>query len=137
MTASSGREGAAPSGRITVSLERRVAGFLALVPPLVAIVLALATGRILLSMGVALFLAALVLGALGEEAARDLLVTMVRERDDTTPAGVFVQPRYVSALICLGEMGGESVAELLAEVWVGAKFVNGIRIKNDPGEAAA
>ena len=28
-------------------------------------------------------------------------------------------------------------AELLAEVWAGAKFVNGIRIKNDPGEAAA
>ena len=28
-------------------------------------------------------------------------------------------------------------AELLAEVWAGTKFVNAIRIKNDPGETAA
>ncbi|MCD6361323.1 MAG: FAD-dependent oxidoreductase [Armatimonadetes bacterium] len=86
--------------------------------------------------------AALVLGALGEEAARDLLVTMVRERDDTTPAGVFVQPRYVSALICLGEMGGESVAELLAEVLedesqFGGRWLHVLRALAELGDASA
>ncbi len=60
--------------------------------------------------------AALVLGAHGQESAREKLLAMVRDRDATVPQGPFVQPRYVSALICLGEMGGPGVAELIASV---------------------
>ncbi len=60
--------------------------------------------------------AALVLGAHGTECAREMLMTMLGERDETAPPGVFVQTRYVSALICLCEMGGEGVAELAASV---------------------
>ncbi len=46
--------------------------------------------------------AALVLGAQGVEAARPMLVAMLRERDETVPCiHPFVQPRWVSALACL------------------------------------
>lgn len=46
--------------------------------------------------------AALVLGAQDVEHARPLLLTMLRERDETLPnAGPFVQPRCVSSLACL------------------------------------
>jgi hypothetical protein len=60
--------------------------------------------------------AALVLGANGQECARETLTAMLVERDQTVPPGSFVQPHYVSALICLCEMGGDGVAELAASV---------------------
>lgn len=57
---------------------------------------------------------ALVLGAMGRECARPLLLEMVRSRDERRPAQHCAQPRWVSALICLAAMGGAEVPALLA-----------------------
>jgi HEAT repeat protein len=88
--------------------------------------------------------AALVLGARGEETARERLMEMLLERDQSALPGPFSAPRWVSAMVCLSYMGGEDVTRALVDVldvemktcyhWLHA--LRGLARQDDPSVAA-
>jgi len=60
--------------------------------------------------------AALVLGAHQQESAREMLLEMLLERDETTLTGREIKPRWFSAIVCLSYMGGDEVTEALIDI---------------------